>query len=247
MYWKKLTWRNKQFNKLSVDKVCRENYHTRIVNKKICKAVVFDMDGVLFDSERITRIQWKRAAGEYQVSDIETAVKECTGRSVQDTWAYLQKKYGSDFPAQEFRQRCSTLFHEYVDEHGLPLMPFAKEILEYLHERNYRIALASSTRTPTVTHELKDAGLYDYFETITCGDMVEHSKPAPDIYLMSCRSLNLEPGECIAVEDSPNGIRSAYEAGMMPVMVPDQIQPDDEICAMLYKKCDSLKEITEIL
>lgn len=218
-----------------------ENMNTEI------QAVIFDMDGVLFDSERITRIQWKIAADEYHISDVETAVKDCTGRSVDDTCVYLKKKYGDDFPAREFRQRCSILFHTYVDKAGLPLMPYAKEILQYLKEKGYRLALASSTRTVTVTKELKEAGMYDYFETVTCGDMVQHSKPAPDIYLMACDSLHLSPSVCAAVEDSPNGIRSAYAAGMKCIMVPDQIQPDDEIKQMLYQNCVSLKVMEQFL
>lgn len=215
-------------------------------NEKI-SAVIFDMDGVIFDSERITRIMWKKAAVEYKIDDVETAVKDCTGRSVTDTWAYLNKKYGDDFPSQEFRQRCSVLFHLYVDENGLPLMPYAKEILAYLKTRPYHLALASSTRTATVTKELKNAGLYDYFETVTCGDMLKHSKPAPDIYLMAAESLKVAPEECVAIEDSPNGIRSAFNAKMLPVMVPDQIQPDDEIKSMLYKNCSSLEELKSFL
>lgn len=219
----------------------------RLMKASAGSAVIFDMDGVLFDSERIVRIQWKRAAEEYHLSGIESVVQECTGRSVQDTWDILKKRYGADFPAQEFRQRCSTLFHEAVDATGLPLMPYAKEILDYLKARQYRIALASSTRTQTVTHELMDAGLYEYFETVTCGDMVAHSKPAPDIYLMACRSLGLAPAVCFAVEDSPNGIRAAYQAGMMPVMVPDQIKPDGAIRLLLYKECASLADLREFL
>ena len=215
----------------------------RLMKASAGSAVIFDMDGVLFDSERIVRIQWKRAAEEYHLSGIESVVQECTGRSVQDTWDILKKRYGADFPAQEFRQRCSTLFHEAVDATGLPLMPYAKEILDYLKARQYRIALASSTRTQTVTHELMDAGLYEYFETVTCGDMVAHSKPAPDIYLMACSSLGLEPHKCAAVEDSPNGIRSAHDAGMKAIMVPDKIPCSAEIAKLLWHKCDSLEEL----
>lgn len=211
------------------------------------EAVIFDMDGVLFDSERITRVQWKVAAEEYHIADVETAVRDCTGRSVDDTCEYLKKKYGEAFPAREFRQRCSVLFHAYVDKTGLPLMPYAKEILHYLKEKKYRLALASSTRTVTVTKELKEAELYDYFETVTCGDMLKHSKPAPDIYLMACSSLHLAPNVCAAVEDSPNGIRSAYGAGMKCIMVPDQIQPDEEIQKMLFKNCASLKSMESFL
>lgn len=211
------------------------------------QAVIFDMDGVLLDSERITRIMWKQAGDEYHIDDVATAVRDCTGSSRPDQWAYLKNKYGQDFPAKEFRERCSELFHNYVDQHGLPVMPYAKDILEYLKTKPYKIALASSTRHDTVTHELKEAGLFDYFESITCGDQVTHSKPDPEIYITACKSIDISPENCVAVEDSPNGIRSAYKAGMKCVMVPDQIQPSDEIKSLLYKCCPSLNELKNFL
>lgn len=211
------------------------------------KAVVFDMDGVLLDSERITRIMWKKAAEEYAAEDIETAVRECTGRSVDDTCDYLHERYGQDFPAREFRMRCSELFHEYVDVNGLPLMRYAPEILAYLKDAGYVLALASSTRQETVRKELKAAGLIDYFKTITCGDMVTHSKPNPEIYLAACRSIRIAPADCVAVEDSPNGIISAYRAGMKPVMVPDQIQPTAELRNLLFRLCSSLEGLRDFL
>lgn len=210
-------------------------------------AIIFDMDGVLFDSESITRKMWKQAAQEYSVSDIETAVSDCTGRSIPDTCAYLVKKYGRSFPAMEFRKRCSELFHAYVDKNGLPLMYYAREILDYLKQHGYRLALASSTRKSVVEKELADAGLRGYFETVTCGDMVTHSKPDPEIYMEACRSLGVDPLKCLAIEDSPNGILSAYGAGLKPVMIPDQIQPDDEIKARLFILCSNLKELEKYL
>lgn len=207
------------------------------------KAVVFDMDGILFDSERITRMMWAQAGAEYGISDVETAVRDCTGSSRPDQWAYLKKKYGADFPAKAFRERCSQLFHSYVKEHGLPLLPFAKETLCYVKEQGYRVALASSTKKDTVYQELSEAGFLPYFESITCGDEVTHSKPDPEIYRLSCQKLGVEPKSAIAIEDSPNGIRAAHAAGMNVVMVPDQIAPTEEIRLLLYKLCATLDEV----
>lgn len=209
---------------------------------KIC-AVVFDMDGVLFDSERITRIMWKKAGEEFHVDDVENSVKDCTGRNISDTCVYLKNKYGENFPAYDFRMRCSELFHSYVDEFGLPLMPYAREILLSLKKKSYVLALASSTRKLIAEKELKEAGLYDFFTTVTCGDMVKHSKPDPEIYLYACSSLGFAPENCVAVEDSPNGIISAYSAGMKCVMVPDQIEPDEEIKSKLFMLCSSLEDL----
>ncbi len=211
------------------------------------KAIVFDMDGVLLDSERITRLMWAKAGKEYGIDDVETAVRDCTGSSRPDQWVYLKKKYGEDFKAKEFRKRCSELFHEYVDENGLPPMPYSREILEYLRSQGYVLSLASSTQSVTVHKELKEAGMFDFFKTVTCGDQVEHSKPNPEIYLKACKSIGLDPSVCACVEDSPNGIRSAFIAGLKCIMVPDQIQPDEELSRYLWKCPSSLEGLKEFL
>ena len=113
-------------------------------------------------------------------------------------------------------------------------------------KKGYTVALASSTRTAVVYKELKEAGLFDYFKTITCGDMVMHSKPDPEIYLKACKSVNVEPYLACCVEDSPNGIMSAYNAGMKPLMVPDQIEPSADLIQKLWKLCKSLKDLENI-
>ena len=109
--------------------------------------------------------------------------------------------------------------------------------------KRLRLAVASSTRWESVQRQLKNAGIFDYFETITTGDKVLHSKPAPDIYLKSLDSLSLSAADCIAVEDSPNGVRAAVAAGIKCVMVPDQIQPDGEMKKSAWKIIKSLNEL----
>lgn len=105
------------------------------------------------------------------------------------------------------------------------------------------MGLASSTRYASVISHLKEAGIVDYFQVIVAGDMIEHSKPQPDIYLLACRKLGVDPSDAYAVEDSPNGIRSAHAAGMKPIMVPDLIPPDDEMREMSFLICRDLLEV----
>ena len=132
-------------------------------------------------------------------------------------------------------------------EEGVPLKEGVKEILEYLTENGYIVGLASSTGRGSVMEHLEQTGLTHYFRTIVTGDMVEHSKPNPDIYLKACEELGVSPVNAIAIEDSPNGIRSAYRAGMKPVMVPDMIEPTAEIEAMLYGKFYSLLDVVDYI
>ncbi|MCR5606702.1 MAG: HAD family phosphatase [Treponema sp.] len=211
------------------------------------QAVVFDMDGVLLDTESITKICWKNAASEYGIRGIEEVHKLCVGTNWNDTLTILKNNYGNNFDAESFRSRCSTLFKEYCSKNGIPLMEGAKSCLEYLKNQGYRIALASSTAYQNVKRELENAQLFHYFETVTTGDMVEHSKPEPDIYLKACKSLHIKPEHCVAIEDSPNGIKSAYKAKMKCVMIPDLIEPTDEIKSIVWKLCNSLNALKDFL
>ena len=210
------------------------------------KAIIFDMDGVILDSETISDITWKKAAEEKGLSINDEVLNACRGTNKNDTMIILKKYYGSDFDSEAFLERTSELFHMIEEKDGIPLMPYAKEILEYLKPR-YRLALASSTRGPTVERQLKTAGVIDYFETRTTGEMVIHSKPDPEIYLMACKSIGVEPAECAAIEDSLNGIKSAFAAGLNPVMVVDKIKPTEEIRKMCLEVFDSLEDLKSVL
>ncbi len=209
------------------------------------KAIIFDMDGVILDSESISDITWEKAAAEKGLKVNDEILNACRGTNKNDTMTILKKYYGGDFDSEAFLERTSELFHEIEEKDGIPLLPYAKEILSYLKPR-YRLALASSTRGPTVERQLRAAGVIDYFETRTTGEQVEHSKPNPEIYLMACKSIGMKPEECVAIEDSLNGIRSAHAAGLHPVMVIDKVQPNEEIkkmCENIFDSLDGLKEI----
>ena len=213
---------------------------------KNMKGVIFDMDGVILDSETISDRTWKMAADECGIEINMELINACRGTNKNDTLAIFRKFYGENFDGEGFLSRTSELFHQIEESEGIPLMHYAKEILEYLKPR-YTLALASSTRGPTVERQLRTAGVIDFFETRTTGDMVEHSKPNPEIYLMACKSVGLEPAECYAIEDSLNGIKSAYAAGLKPVMVIDKIQPTDEIRKMCVAIFDSLEGLKDLL
>ena len=213
---------------------------------KNIKAIIFDMDGVILDSESISDITWRKAAEEKGKTVNDEILNACRGSNKNDTKVTLKKYYGQDFDSEAFLERTSELFHEIENKEGIPLLPFAKEILEYLKPR-YRLALASSTRGLTVERQLRAAGVIDFFETRTTGEMVEHSKPNPEIYFMACKSIGMEPEECVAIEDSLNGIRSAYAAGLHPVMVIDKVQPTEEIKKMCENIFDSLNGLKSVL
>lgn len=209
------------------------------------KAVVFDMDGVIFDSERGCLNVWLQIAEEYGLENMEEVFKRCIGTTVVATSKILQDAYGEDFDVPGFQKLASERFHERFDDGRLPVLKGARELLIYLSEHGYIIGLASSTREATVRQQLTDAGLIGYFDYITCGDMLKVSKPEPDIYLLACKNLGVEPREAIAIEDSYNGIRSAYRAGMIPFMVPDLIPADEEMAELSAEIFDDLSAVKE--
>lgn len=207
------------------------------------KAVIFDMDGVIFDSEKCIIDCWKVIAEKYNIPNIEPVLYRCLGVTYEEAKRIFLEHYGENFPYDEWKKERSDLYHERYDNGRLPLKPGIKELLDYLKENGYKIGVASSTREAIVSKQLIDAGLRNYFDDITCGDILERSKPEPDIYLMACEKLGVKPEETIAIEDSFNGIRSAYRAGMFPIMVPDLVEPDEEMEAIAGKILGNLNEV----
>lgn len=222
-----------------------------IKQENVVKAVVFDMDGVLLDTESMSDRNWFEAATEMGIShaDIAEALEACRGSNSHHIEDELNRRFGAvpGFTGAKFLQRTGELFHELEVNEGIPLMKGAAEILAYLKEKGYPLALASSTKGDTVKRQLKNAGLLHFFDAIVTGDMVFKSKPDPEIYLTACSKLGVPPEECAGIEDSLNGVRSTAAAGMFAVMVPDKVQPTEEIKPLLYKLCANLLELKDFL
>lgn len=189
-------------------------------------AVVFDMDGVLFDSESVYIEGYVMYAAEYP--QIRETSLSCIGANGIRTREIFMEKYGEDFPFDAYYRKVK----DYVASHPIPLKPRVHSILSWCREQGLPTALASSTRRESVMRMLNEAKLTAYFDVIVCGDMVSHSKPHPEIFLAAADRLGVQPQDCYVIEDSYNGIRCARNAGMHPIMVPDILQPDDEIKPM---------------
>lgn len=215
--------------------------------KENIKAVVFDMDGILLDSESVCDRIWERLALEMNLPDIQDAIVENRGCNTQLMAKQLIRRYGPDFDQPKFFSDFSNYFHEIEEKEGIPLLPEVKETLDYLKSKNYLLGLATSTRRVTAERQLKAVKIFDYFSASVCGDEVTKSKPDGEIYQKAAFALGVKPSECVGVEDSPNGIKSCYNGGLVPVMVPDRIQPDEEIAKLCYRIGKPISILKEIL
>ncbi len=211
------------------------------------KAVVFDMDGVIFDTERMFLECWNILGDKHNIENIEATARCCIGLSIVDTVALLKQTYGEDFPVEEHHGMINKMVADRISVDGMPEKAGVREILEYLKSINFPVGLASSTKYDTIISHLERADLLKYFQVIVGGDMIEKSKPNPEIYQLACQKLGVSPQNTVAIEDSKNGIISAYRAGMMPIIVPDLIEPTDEMISMSCGCLEDLHKVKDFL
>jgi HAD superfamily hydrolase (TIGR01509 family) len=209
--------------------------------------IVFDVDGVLFDTEALGRRVWREVGQALGWTGPEEQYLDFVGRNRADTLSILTQRFGPEFPGKLFLQTCSQRAMELMEQEGVPLKPGVHEILDALTAQNIPLALATSTYRDRTLYRMGRTGLTHYFGSITTGDQVVHSKPDPEIYLLACREAGFAPARTLAVEDSRNGILSAHAAGMQVVMVPDLIPPTPELEELLLARFDSLLELRDAL
>lgn len=191
--------------------------------------VIFDMDGVLLDTERLIWRCWGETEGEFGITGTQAVLRTLFGTNQENFSRQMKAHYGQDFPYDAFHEAYRSRFFAITDAEGVPVKKGARELLDYLKGEGAPLAVASSTRREVVERELESAGLLYYFDHIVGGRDIAKSKPAPDIYLLACRRLGADPADCYGIEDSYNGVRSVHNAGMHPIMVPDQLPPTAEM------------------
>ena len=211
------------------------------------EGVVFDVDGVLFDTERLMHQVWLEVGTEMGWPQVGDLYLDIVGQNRTDICVKMDRLFGPEFPKDEFLVRCSERGQEWMERDGVPLKPGVREIMDFLQASNIPIALATSTVMERTKRRMELTNLTHYFQAMITGDQVLHSKPDPEIYLLACKALGTDPRRTIAVEDSHNGIRSASAAEMPIVMVPDMVAPTEELDALLWKRCSSLVELRQEL
>ena len=195
-------------------------------------AIVFDMDGVLIDSERLVLRAWEHVGAEMGIPGLNDLFYRAIGTTHAHTATLFAEAFGDSVDYIAFRDRVREYFYNVLTVNGAPLKTGARELLDWLKAEGWAIGLASSSREAGVRLNMERTGLISYFDVLIGGDMLKASKPAPDIYLRACAELGVAPASAFAVEDSYNGVRAAHAAGMHTVMVPDMVPATEEMRAL---------------
>lgn len=207
--------------------------------------VIFDMDGLMFDTERVFIEAWDYAGEKIGIGKAGYMTMKTLGMSIVMSREVWKSEFGDRYNEEALRKYTKEFLKRYYEEHKVPVKKGLYVLLAYLKEQHYKLAVATSSPRWEVEKHLKDAGILEYFSVIVCGDMVSRSKPEPEIYLKACELLREKPENCFALEDSKNGLLAAHRAGCKPIMVPDLWQPDEEIEKILYGKYQDLEEVKE--
>lgn len=209
------------------------------------KGAVFDMDGLMFDTETLVYNAWQKVMDDHNYKYDFEIFKQTLGKRTVDVKKMYEEMYDNNFVYATMREEANVYFRKAIADFGVPIKKGLINLLEHLKSKGIKIALATSTSSQTTMWIMGLADLKKYFNALVCGNMVTNGKPHPEVFLTAAKELQLDPQDCIALEDSINGIKSAYNAGMKPIMVPDMLEPTDEIKPMLYALCNDLDEVIQ--
>ncbi|MDY6325229.1 MAG: HAD family phosphatase [Catonella sp.] len=211
------------------------------------KAVLFDMDGLILDTEKVYSTCWIAAAKEFGFDLSGGKQLKLRSNCAKYAVPLMHEMFGPECDYLAIRERRKVLMEEYFKTHEVEKKPYVEELLRFLKDKGIKRAVSTATNETRTKEYLTRTGLYDKFDEIICASMVENGKPDPDVYMYACERLGEKPGDCLALEDSPNGVLSASRAGVPVIMVPDLSEPDDDDLSRVYGVAKNLLEVEKFI
>lgn len=221
-------------------------YHPQWGENRPIRGVLFDMDGLVVDTEKLYSRFWREACGFYGYRMSYEQSLKMRGLGGQAGENMLHSFFGEEADYLQLRSKRIELMGAFVDEHGVELKPGILELMDFLEEKGIPAAITSSSPVSRIRKFLAPYGLDTRFRALCSGRDVPRGKPAPDIYLAGAAALGLPAGSCLALEDAPAGVEAAFRAGCLTVMVPDLDPPGEKVKAMLYGQADCLSDIPQL-
>lgn len=212
------------------------------------EAVIFDMDGVIYDTEAFYLKHWIQVFNQYGYDMTKDIYVKAMGRGRKKVKEYFKSIYGEDLPIDEMYIKKDKLLFDSIKSNEVPLKLGTLDLLKYLKSKNIKTALATSAKRERLNVQLKESPIVQYFDTIVCGDDVVNSKPNPEIFLKAAGIIKVVPEKCIVIEDSEAGIKAAYDGNMIGFHVEDLKEADDNIkenAFMLFKNLVEVKKYIE--
>lgn len=209
--------------------------------------VIFDMDGLMFDTERIAISAWQKAGRDFGIHITSSIVIETLGLDINGTEKIFKKYFGNNFPFNDIRRLRVTYSQKIIEDNGIPVKNGLYDLIKFLEQKDIMKAVATSTERTRAERCLELAGLKNNFDIIVCGDEVSKGKPNPDIFLEVAIRLDCKTDESIVLEDSENGIIAASNAKMYPFLVPDIKRPSENVSKLVFKEFNSLIEVRDFL
>ena len=211
------------------------------------KAIIFDMDGLMIDSERVTFECYQEILKGMNLTMDEEFYKTLLGKPLKGIYQRFYDVYGNDFPIEDVIKDVHALMAKRFETEGVPIKTALKSLLEYLKENNYKTIVATSSNRDRVDTILSQAQITDYFDDSICGDEVTKGKPNPEVFLKSCQKLGVNVDEAIVLEDSEAGIQASYDAGIKVICIPDMKYPEKQYEEKTFKILKDLNDVTEYL
>lgn len=211
------------------------------------KAVIFDMDGLMIDSERVTFEGYQHVLAKENLTMSEEKYKTLLGKPVKAVHDLFKEDYGPQYDVDQIIKDVHAYIAKRFETEGVPLKPGLVELLKYLKENNYKTIIATSSHRNRVDLIVKQAQIDQYFDDSICGDEVTKGKPNPEVFLKACQKLQVSPQDALVLEDSESGINAAYNADIKVIGIPDMKYPEEKYVKMTYKIMDNLFQVKDFL